>query len=130
MYKPFIITALLLGALAVLLGAFGAHGLKEYANEQNVSTYETAVKYQFFHVFALALTGILYKEYPTKGIILAGKLFIIGICLFSGSLYLLTLLSISSNTQFNWIGAITPLGGLFLISGWVFLAIKTTSYKP
>ena len=129
MYKPFIITALLLGALAVILGAFGAHGLKAYANEQTLSTYETAVKYQFFHVFALAFTGVLYKEYPIKGILLAGRLFIIGICFFSGSLYLLTLFSITGNTQFNWIGAITPIGGLLLISGWVFLAVKIASYK-
>ncbi len=129
MYKPFIITALLLGALAVLLGAFGAHGLKDYANEQIFATYETAVKYQFFHVFALALTGILYKEYPNKAILFAGNLFIIGICLFSGSLYLLTLFSISGNTQFNWIGAITPIGGLLLISGWVLISVKIASYK-
>ena len=129
MYKPFIITSLLLGALSVLLGAFGAHGLKAYASEQILSTYDTAVKYQFFHVFALALTGILHKEYPTKGILLAGKLFLTGICIFSGSLYLLTLLSISGNTQFNWIGAITPIGGLILTSAWVLLAVKIASYK-
>ncbi len=129
MYKPFIITALLLGALAVLLGAFGAHGLKAYASEQILSTYETAVKYQFFHVFALALTGVLYKEHPTKGILFAGKLFIAGICFFSGSLYLHTLLSISGNTQFNWIGAITPIGGLLLTSAWVLLAAKIAGYK-
>ena len=129
MYKPFIITALLLGALAVLLGAFGAHGLKAYANEQILSTYEAAVKYQFFHVFALALTSFLYKEFPIKGVLLAGKIFIIGICLFSGSLYLLTLLSISGNTQFKWIGAITPIGGLLLIAGWVLLAVTVSRYK-
>jgi uncharacterized membrane protein YgdD (TMEM256/DUF423 family) len=129
MYKPFIITALLFGALAVLLGAFGAHGLKAYANEQILSTYETAVKYQFFHVFALALAGVLYKEYPIKGILIAGRLFIIGTFFFSGSLYLLTLLSINGNTQFKWIGAITPIGGLLLISGWVLLAVKIAGYK-
>jgi len=129
MYKPFIITALLFGALAVLLGAFGAHGLKAYANEQILSTYETAVKYQFFHVFALALAGVLYKEYPIKGILIAGRLFIIGTFFFSGSLYLLTLLSINGNTQFKWIGAITPIGGLLLTSGWVLLAVKIAGYK-
>ncbi len=129
MYKPFIITALLLGALAVLLGAFGAHGLKTYGNEQLLSTFETAVKYQFFHVFALALTGILYKEFSIKGILFAGKLFIIGICLFSGSLYLLTFLSILGNTKFNWIGVITPLGGLLLTSGWILLAVTISRYK-
>jgi len=129
MYKPFIITALLFGALAVLLGAFGAHGLKAYANEQILSTYETAVKYQFFHVFALALACVLYKEYPIKGILIAGRLFIIGTFFFSGSLYLLTLLSINGNTQFKWIGAITPIGGLLLTSGWVLLAVKIAGYK-
>jgi uncharacterized membrane protein YgdD (TMEM256/DUF423 family) len=105
MHKTLIKTAALLAAMAVLLGAFGAHKLKEFASVATLATYETAVRYQFYHVFALLLTGILYKEYPFKQVITAGKLFIIGI------------------DRLKWIGAITPIGGVILIIGWVLLAI-------
>ncbi len=123
MYKPFIVTALVLGALAVFLGAFGAHGLKSYVRVQQLLTYETGVRYQFYHVFALALTGIMYQFIPSKNVLIAGKLFIWGIIVFSGSLYLMTILSITHVRKFNWIGAITPLGGILLIAGWLLLAL-------
>jgi uncharacterized membrane protein YgdD (TMEM256/DUF423 family) len=123
MHKTLIKTAALLAAMAVLLGAFGAHKLKEFASVATLATYETAVRYQFYHVFALLLTGILYKEYPFKQVITAGKLFIIGTVIFSGSLYLLTYISIAGIDRLKWIGAITPIGGVILIIGWVLLAI-------
>lgn len=123
MHKTFIKTAALLAAMAVLLGAFGAHKLKDFASVTALATYETAVRYQFYHAFALLLTGILYKEYPFKQVITAGKLFIIGTVIFSGSLYLLTYISIAGIDRLKWIGAITPIGGIILIIGWVLLAI-------
>jgi uncharacterized membrane protein YgdD (TMEM256/DUF423 family) len=129
MHKGFIITASILGAIAVLLGAFGAHGLKNIASESLLNTYETAVKYQFYHVFALALTGMLYAYFPSTYLVLAGKLFISGMIVFSGSLYLLTLLSLNSPTQFKWIGAITPIGGLLLVAAWLLLAISVFKFK-
>lgn len=123
MHKGFLITAAFLGALSVALGAFGAHSLKTLLSEQAISTYETAVRYQFYHVFALALTGILQKSYDNKFVKYAGTFYIMGIILFSGSLYLLTFFSATGNDHFKWIGAITPLGGIFLMGAWLLLAI-------
>jgi uncharacterized membrane protein YgdD (TMEM256/DUF423 family) len=117
MHKKFLLTATILGAVSVALGAFGAHALKETLSEQSLNTYEVAVRYQFYHVFALALTAVLYGSYPNKRIINAGRLFIAGIILFSGSLYLLV-----SLPDLRWLGAITPLGGACFIGGWLLLA--------
>jgi len=130
MHKGLLITASIMGALAVLIGAFGAHGLKAYASPQLLNTYETAVRYQFYHVFALALTGVLYKEFPVKGIVTSGKLFIIGMLIFSGSLYTMVLLGIAGYNQFNWIGAITPIGGVLFVLAWLILAFNIKGYKP
>lgn len=113
-----------LGALSVALGAFGAHALKDHLTQQELNTFETAVRYQFYHVFALALTGLLYKGYPNKKLIYAGNCFQLGILFFSGSLYSLSLLG---STHFAWIGAITPLGGIFFISAWILLALGIKS---
>ncbi len=126
MYKPFLQYASLLGALSVALGAFAAHGLKKVANDQAISIFETAVKYQFYHVFALALSGILYQYFPNKIILSAGYLFMVGVALFSGSLYLLTYFKITNLAQYFWVGAVTPFGGLSLIMGWIclFLGLK------
>ncbi len=119
MNKRFLIVSAWLGFLSVALGAFGAHALKEYLSPQSLTTFETGVRYQFYHVFALALTGILYQSFPNKKMILAGRFFIAGIIIFCGSLYLLAALGAE---HFKWIGAITPVGGVFFLLGWGFLA--------
>lgn len=119
MNKKFLAIATWLGALSVALGAFGVHTLKAYLTPQSLATFETGVRYQFYHVFALALAGLLYTSYPNKKIKLAGNLFIAGILFFSGSLYVLSILGAEN---FKWIGAITPMGGVFFIAGWIFLA--------
>lgn len=129
MHKGFIIIASFLGALAVALGAFGAHGLKNYATPAMINTFETAVKYQFYHVFALSITGILYAYYPSPLLVMTGKFFIVGMSIFSGSLYLLTLFSILGQNQFKWLGAITPMGGLLLIVAWILMGISLLRYK-
>lgn len=129
MHKEFLTTAAILGGLAVLLGAFGAHGLKAYATEQQLNTYETAVRYMFYHVFALALCGVLYYAFPVSGVITAGKLFMAGMAVFSGSLYLMTALSLGGSDKFKWLGAITPVGGLLLVAGWFTLAYTLFSYR-
>lgn len=129
MHKGFIIIASFLGALAVALGAFGAHGLKNYASPAMLNTYETAVKYQFYHVFALSITGILYAYFPSTLLVMSGKFFIAGIAVFSGSLYLLTLFSIIGQNQFKWVGAITPIGGLLLMIAWFLMGISLLRYK-
>ena len=121
MHKGFIKTAAILGALSVAIGAFAAHRLKGSISDSALEIFETSVKYQFYHVFALLAAGILYKEFPNKLLLWSGRLFIAGIILFSGSLYLLTAIKAAGIEDYNWIGAITPFGGLCFILGWIFI---------
>ena len=123
MHKGFLQWAALLGALAVALGAFGAHGLKKYVPIETISTFETGVRYQFYHVFALLAVGILYERFPVKWLRYAGNCFLIGILLFSGSLYILTALKATDTVGLSGVGAITPIGGVFFIAGWLVLLI-------
>lgn len=120
MHKGFIRTAALLGALSVILGAFAAHGLKNVLSAANLQIFETAVKYQFYHVFALLAVGVIYKDFSGKLLTWAGRLFIAGIFIFSGSLYLLCYVK-QHQLPLNWLGAITPLGGAAFIAGWGLL---------
>jgi uncharacterized membrane protein YgdD (TMEM256/DUF423 family) len=115
--KHIIQTAAVFGALAVSLGAFGAHGLAPILEKTGrVETYETAVSYHFYHSLALLLLGILSALFPTiKAISQAAWLFIAGIVVFSGSLYVLSL------TGITLLGAITPFGGVAFILGWGWL---------
>ncbi|MEO6837672.1 MAG: DUF423 domain-containing protein [Ginsengibacter sp.] len=121
MHKGYIKTAAILGALSVAIGAFAAHTLKGAISDYALEIFETSVKYQFYHVFALLAVGIIYKEFPNKLIKWSGKLFIAGIILFSGSLYILSAIKALATQGFDWIGAITPIGGLCFILGWIFL---------
>ena len=122
MHKGFIKTAALLGALSVMLGAFAAHGLKKILTAEDLQIFETAVRYQFYHVFALLAIGIIYKEFPAKLMVWAGRLFIAGIIIFSGSLYLLCYVKYNQ-LPLNWVGAITPFGGVAFIAGWIMLLL-------
>lgn len=121
MHKGFLQTAAILGALAVALGAFGAHALKKMVPPETVTTFETGVRYQFYHVFALFMVGILFGSFPGRYLQYAGVCFLIGIILFSGSLYALTALKATNTVGLRGIGAITPIGGLFFIAGWICL---------
>ena len=121
MHKGFIKTAAILGALSVALGAFAAHTLKGSISDYALEIFETSVKYQFYHVFGLLAVGIIYKEFPGKLLLWSGRLFIAGIILFSGSLYVLAAIKAAVQPGYNWIGAITPLGGVCFILGWIFL---------
>ncbi len=123
MHKTFLFTSVLLGAVSVILGAFGAHALKKVVPEDALQIFETAVRYQFYHLFALALAGILYQQFPNHFIYWSGICFMVGILFFSGSLYVLTYAKAIQSSSFNWAGPITPLGGLFFIAGWILLAI-------
>ena len=123
MLTSFLRIAAILGALAVVLGAFGAHALKNIVPPRALEIFETGVRYQFYHVFALALAGILYQYFPNKFTYWSGYCFISGIILFSGSLYLLTYAAATNSTAFRWVGPVTPLGGLLFIGGWVLLAL-------
>lgn len=123
MHKGFLITASVLGALSVALGAFGAHALKKIVPPESVTTFETGVRYQFYHTFALFVVAILFQSFAGKWLTSAGWLFIVGIILFSGSLYALTALKATNTIGLKGIGIITPFGGLFFIAGWICLLI-------
>ncbi len=127
MDKRFLSISFLLGALAVALGAFGAHALKEMVDERAMETYQTSVQYHFYHVIALAIAGLLLRSGANVWYKRAGYLFITGIIIFSGSLYTMTFLKAASVEGVNWLGAITPIGGLCFIIGWLCLlmGIKT-----
>lgn len=121
MSKTFLVIAALLGALSVTLGAFAAHGLKKVVPPETVATFETGVRYQFYHTFALLFVGLLMERMQSQWLTWAGYAFIIGIILFSGSLYLLTALKATSTVGLKGIGIITPFGGLFFIAGWLLM---------
>jgi uncharacterized membrane protein YgdD (TMEM256/DUF423 family) len=123
MYKPFLTLGTILAGLGVILGAFGAHGLKKYAGPDVVAIYQTGVQYQMYHAFALLAVGILSERFGGVSLQWAGWLFMGGIVLFSGSLYLLASLKAIGKLNMDWIGAITPVGGLFFIAGWTALLV-------
>ena len=129
MHKGFLLTGSVLAGLAVLLGAFGAHGLKKIVPPESVTTFETGFRYQFYHSIALLIVGVVYQFIQTKWMVYSGNCFIVGMILFSGSLYLLTLLKATSTVGLNGIGVVTPVGGLFFIAGWIFLTISIAGSK-
>ncbi len=121
MHKSFLKAGAITAALSVALGAFAAHGLKSVVNTEALAIFETAVRYQFYHAFALLLAGILSNYFFGRLIIWAGNLFLAGIIIFCGSLYLLVYFKTVAGSSYNWIGAITPFGGICFIMGWIFL---------
>jgi uncharacterized membrane protein YgdD (TMEM256/DUF423 family) len=126
MNKNFLSVAALLGALSVALGAFAAHKLREMVSPDAVAVFETGVRYQFYHVFALLFVALFSERISKKWMIWAGNCFIMGIVLFCGSLYALTALKIAESSHLLLVGVLTPIGGLFFIAGWLFLWIGVT----
>ena len=107
------------GCLAVIIGAFGAHGLEARLSEDMLDIYETGVKYHFYH--ALALTALALAPtaiWTQRSTVWAARMFLLGILIFSGSLYTLAI------TEIRWLGAITPLGGAAMIVGWICLVFS------
>lgn len=123
MQRTFLIIAVLLACLAVVLGAFGAHGLKKVVGPDTVATYQTGVQYQMYHALALLVVALLMDRFPAHWLHYAGFFFIAGIVLFSGSLYLLASLKAMNRSAGIGIGLITPLGGLLFIAGWIFMLL-------
>ncbi len=130
MEKKLILTAAIMGAIAIILGAFGAHALKKVLSESQLNTFEVGVRYQMYHaLFLLLIANFNFIAHKEKIIIMC--LIIVGVLLFSGSIYLL---STSEITKFKPIilGPLTPIGGLFLIASWVYLfyitIVKNTNY--
>lgn len=123
--KLFIIAGAVNAFLAVALGAFGAHALKEKLSEKYLAIWETAVQYQMFHALALIAIGILMSSKligPVSSLNTAGYLMIAGIVLFAGSLYVLSL------TGIGILGAITPIGGVAFLAGWIMLIVAAMKY--
>lgn len=129
MHKTALTAGILFAGLAVIIGAFGAHGLKPYLTPEEQQVFETGVKYQFYHSFALLITGILFTSFPFKQIKAAATCFIIGILLFSGSLYALTFLKMNGQVGLGGVGILTPIGGLFFIMGWLLLLLAVFKKK-
>ncbi len=123
MHKLFLSVGALLGGIAVALGAFGSHGLKKIVPVETVNTFQTGVQYQMYHALALLAVAIIFEKFPSKLMLWAGACFCIGILLFSGSLYLLTILKATGKVGLEGAGIITPFGGLFFIVGWLLLFV-------
>jgi len=117
MNNLFLVLAGVNGFIAVSLGAFAAHGLKSMLGPDLLATFQTGVQYHMYHSLALLAVGILVLQFPAQtGLRIAGFLFLAGIIIFSGSLYVLALSGI------RWLGAITPIGGVAFLASWALLA--------
>ena len=103
------------GFIGVALGAFGAHALKTRLSPELLAVWKTGVEYQLIHALALVLVGLIAAQKPSVAITGAGICFALGVVVFSGSLYVLSL------SGLRWLGAITPLGGLLFLAGWALL---------
>jgi uncharacterized membrane protein YgdD (TMEM256/DUF423 family) len=115
--KGFVVAGALFAAAAVAAGAFGAHALASRLTPDRLATWETAARYHLFHALALVLLGAVYARWPAPLLGAVGWLFTLGILIFGGTVYALAL------GGPRWLGAITPIGGLALIAGWVVLAV-------
>lgn len=124
MSKTYLLIAAINGFLAVALGAFGAHGLKQKLSVDMLAVYQTGVQYHFYHTFALFGVALLMLQLPQSlALRWSALLFCIGIVIFSGSLYILSI------SGLRWLGAITPLGGVAFLAGWIMLAVAIWSWK-
>jgi uncharacterized membrane protein YgdD (TMEM256/DUF423 family) len=124
--KSILTIAAISGLLAVVLGAFGAHALKKMISPEMLEVYKTGVQYQFYHTFALLAVGVLMHFNTSKALQWSGYLFVVGILLFSGSLYVMTITGIKA------LGIITPFGGTVWIAAWFLLMVhcrKLTNSK-
>ncbi|GAB1269693.1 DUF423 domain-containing protein [Aurantivibrio infirmus] len=116
--KIFLAIAASSGFIAVVLGAFGAHGLRNKLDQSLMSAYETGIQYHFYHTFAILAVALLIREFGEKVLLLlSGYAFLIGILLFCGSLYGLAL------GGPRWLGPITPLGGLAFLTAWILMLV-------
>lgn len=123
MTKILLVFGLSFCCLSVIMGAFGAHALKDKISEYSMLVYDKAVLYQFFHAFGILFVAVLGQIIGTKELNICGILFIFGILLFSGSLFVLAI------TDIKWLGAITPIGGTLFIVSWIILIVKILRFK-
>lgn len=117
MDRLFVLAGTILGFLAVLAGAFGAHALRDSIAPEHLATFETGVRYQMYHALALIGAAWVASRWPGVAVTWAGRMFVVGTLLFSGSLYLIAL------TGQRWWGIVTPFGGVALLSGWMCMVL-------
>ncbi|CDZ94771.1 MULTISPECIES: DUF423 domain-containing protein [Pseudomonadaceae] len=117
MIRPFLVLAAFFGLTGVALGAFAAHGLKSQLSAEYLAVFQTGVHYQLIHALALIGVALLALHAPSRLLSIAAALFVVGVLLFSGSLYLLTLTGIGK------LGIITPIGGTAFLAGWFCLLL-------
>ena len=129
MQKNYIMFGCLMAALAVVLGAFGAHALKVRLSPDQLATFETGVKYQFYHAFAILFAALLLDKHQHAFINYAIYAFSAGILCFSGSIYLLATRNLIGLTTYKWLGPITPIGGTFFIVAWILLFLAVLAQK-
>ena len=119
MLKLGLLSGSIFAVLSVILGAFGAHALKDQLTAYSTSVYEKAVLYQMFHALGILLLTVISKNMETLNLDASIWCFILGIIFFSGSLYILAV------TEIKWLGMITPIGGMLFIVGWVLVIFKS-----
>jgi uncharacterized membrane protein YgdD (TMEM256/DUF423 family) len=123
MERKFLALGAFLALIGVVSGAFGAHLLKKYLEADLLAVFETAVRYQMYHAFAILISAVVMKLYPGKWVVRAIWLFLAGIIVFSGSLYTLSL------TGIRGLGGVTPFGGLAFLGGWFCLIVHAYDKK-
>lgn len=129
MFRFFLSIAAIFGVLAVVLGAFGTHGLKPKLTQDQLDTFETGIRYHFYHALALLFLAFISAKLQSSFIDYTGYLWIAGIILFSGSIYLLATKELLGIGHWTWLGPITPIGGTLLIIGWVLLLLGAINGK-
>lgn len=128
MNKRIILTAAFFGMLAVILGAFGAHGLEGKVSDSQLETWETANRYHFYHTLAMLFLST-FSRAKSQSIRVSFAAFILGIVLFSGSLYILSTRQLLGIEQVGILGPITPIGGLMFIVGWIGLFVAAMKHR-
>ncbi|WP_140937562.1 DUF423 domain-containing protein [Sphingobacterium lumbrici] len=128
MNKQIILTASFLGLIAVILGAFGAHGLEGKISEYHLATWKTANQYHFYHTLALLFLST-FSRAKSPSIRVSFIAFTVGILFFSGSLYVLSVRSLLDIEIASWLGPVTPIGGLFFMTGWVGLFVAAIRHR-
>jgi uncharacterized membrane protein YgdD (TMEM256/DUF423 family) len=123
--RTFLVLGSAAAGIAVILGAFGAHALKARLAPDQLAVFETGVRYQMYHAFALFIAAWMIEKFPGPTASRAGWFFIAGMVLFSGSLYLLSTRTLLGIEGWTWLGPITPLGGLCFIAGWASLLVAS-----
>ena len=129
MNKNILVKAAILGATAIALGALGAHALKSMLTADQLTSFTTGVRFQIYHSIYLIGLFVLMNKFPDKAFKISGILIFWGVILFSGSIYLLTIKNITDVAFLRFAGPITPIGGVLMIAGWIYLLIGALRIK-